>query len=259
MICTFCVVYPDHGGISHVPGCFTYDIKHDDEYTSTNLLSQKFRNLKKNIKRHLSKEIHINSVKEWNQLQKTHDKRETRVHSIGMRIARLCYAGYRTGSTKRNFEQEILRSVLNGVDLGDINHSKEFYSEFMPYVASQISARLKTYFSSTLEQTGYRPPVNVQADKGTNCHRTRQLTSCVTVVPDSPNLLNVLYLGQPVVKEHDGSGITKSIVGELQTWNLRSDQMEGGSFDGQYFHLSVPTHLVNQLSLPDQFLCTWDP
>ena len=35
--------------------------------------------------------------------------------------------------------------------------------------------------------------------------------------------------------------------------------MEGGSFDGQYFHLSVPAHLTEALHLSDQFICTWDP
>ena len=34
--------------------------------------------------------------------------------------------------------------------------------------------------------------------------------------------------------------------------------MEGGSFDGQYFHLSVPAHLTEALHFSDQFICTWD-
>ena len=34
--------------------------------------------------------------------------------------------------------------------------------------------------------------------------------------------------------------------------------MEGGSFDGQYFHLNVPAHLTEALQLSDQFICTWD-
>ena len=34
--------------------------------------------------------------------------------------------------------------------------------------------------------------------------------------------------------------------------------MEGGSFDGQYFHLNVPAHLAESLQLSDQFICTWD-
>ena len=35
--------------------------------------------------------------------------------------------------------------------------------------------------------------------------------------------------------------------------------MKGGSFDGQYFHLSVPAHLTEALHLSDQFICTQDP
>ena len=35
--------------------------------------------------------------------------------------------------------------------------------------------------------------------------------------------------------------------------------MEGGSFDGQYFHLNVPAHLTETLQLSDQFIGTWDP
>ena len=49
-----------------------------------------------------------------------------------MQIARLCYAGYLIGSSKRNFEQEILISVLNGLDVGDIIHGSELGSNFKP-------------------------------------------------------------------------------------------------------------------------------
>ena len=181
------------------------------------------------------------------------------MHSIGMRIARLCYAGYQRGSSKRNFEQDIFILVLNGVDLGNINHSKEFYSEYMPYVSNEISGQVKRFFKSRLEQTGFRPPLNLQADEGTNCHRTRQFTSVVTIVPDSPSLLSVIYLGQPVVKKHDGPGITESIFTELQTLGIQVDQLEGGNFDGQYFHLDVPGHLQDQMHLSEEFLSTWGP
>ena len=34
--------------------------------------------------------------------------------------------------------------------------------------------------------------------------------------------------------------------------------MEGGSFDGQYFHPSVPAHLTEALHFSDQCICTWD-
>ena len=92
--------------------------------------------------------------------------------------------------------------------MGDINHNNEFPSLFRPFVTAQVSQRLTKYFETRLEQTGFNPPVNVQADKGTNYHRTRQFTSVVTIVPDSPALLTFVYLGQPIVLQHDGEGIS---------------------------------------------------
>ena len=100
-----------------------------------------------------------------------------------MRIARLCYASYLIWSPKRNFEQEILKSVLNGFDVG----VSIFYSNFIPFGSEQVTERLKSFFSSRLDHTGCKPPVNLQADKGTNIHRARQFTSAMTVAPESPN------------------------------------------------------------------------
>ena len=162
-------------------------------------------------------------------------------------------------SSKRKFEQEILKSVLNGLDVGDINHSLELSSNFMPFVSEQVIERLKSFFSSRLDHTGFKLPVNLQADKGTNVHRTRQFTSVVTVVLESPKLLTYIYLDHPVVKRHDGPSVTRSIINELNSWIIQGDQVEGGSFDGQYFHLSVPAHLTEALHLSNQFICTWDP
>ena len=69
-------------------------------------------------------------------------------NAIGMLIARLCYIDYLIGSSKINFEQEIWKSVLNGFDVDDINHSSELYSKFMPF----------RFFSSRLEHTWCKPP-----------------------------------------------------------------------------------------------------
>ena len=60
-----------------------------------------------------------------------------------LRVARLCYTGYLTGSPKRNFEHEILKSVLNGLDVGDINHSSEFYSNSRHLFLSKLLKGLR--------------------------------------------------------------------------------------------------------------------
>ena len=57
----------------------------------------------------------------------------------------------------------------------------------MPLVSEQVTERLKSFFSSRLDHTGFKPPVNVQMDKGIKVHRTIQFTSVVTVVTSLPN------------------------------------------------------------------------
>ena len=102
----------------------------------------------------------------------------------------------------------------------------------MLFVSEQVTERLMSFFSSHLDHTGCKPPVTLQADKGTNVHRTRQYTSVVTVVPESHKWLTYICFGQLVVKSHDGPGVTRSIFNELNSWDIQGDQVEGRSFDG---------------------------
>ena len=50
---------------------------------------------------------------------------------------------------------------------------------------------------------------------------------------ESPKLLTYIYLGQTVVKSHDGPGVTRSIIDELSSWNIQGDYVEGRSFRAQ--------------------------
>ena len=46
-------------------------------------------------------------------------------------------------------------------------------------------------------------------------------------------------MGHPVVKIHTGKGVSESIVNVVDGYIVK-EQYEGGSYDGQYHHLSVP-------------------
>ncbi len=61
----------------------------------------------------------------------------------------------------------------------------------------------------------------------------------MTVVPGAEELPQVINFGQPIVKGHKGIEIAKNITDGSNAFNLLSSQIEGGSFDGQYFHLRV--------------------
>ena len=116
------------------------------------------------------------------------------------------------------------------------NNSLNFVTKFRPFVAAECMKRTRKYLSTRLSATGFLPSLGVVADKGTTVHNTRQFTTTATVVPGSSSLVNIIYLGQPIVKSHTGEGVANSIVEELTRYSITSaQQLESGSFDGQYF------------------------
>ena len=48
-------------------------------------------------------------------------------------------------------------------------------------------------------------------------------------------------------------------MSEIRKHGITPSQIEGASFDGQYFHLNVPKHLMTKLNISETFISTWDP
>ena len=263
LLCELCFVDKESLG-TKTPGQFKIRIDEnemEDEFFQPENINQsrKFINLKKSIKRHFKTTQHTDNWKAWNERENEKTAFKTRVYEVGMRIARICYEEYKEGNSKRHFEQEILKAVLNGCDMGDINHSDQFPRKFRPFVRNEVHNRTKLFLNTKLEQTGFEPALNISADKGTNVHRSRQFTTVKTCVPDSPNLINPIFIGQPVVKHHAGVDVTKSIEEEVNKFGIKSSQLEGASFDGAYFHQSVPNHMKASLNISDKFVASHDP
>ena len=72
-----------------------------------------------------------------------------------MRYGRIAYVGYKEGSSYRNFENEVLKAVQNGLDMGDINNSKRFPPNFRPFVAQEVRKLVGDFFKNRMEQTGF--------------------------------------------------------------------------------------------------------
>ena len=191
------------------------------------------------MKDHLETAFHLSKVTEFAEKSKKEEIRTGKNRQVGMRIARICYSLYKEGGSKRSFEVEVLKRIQDGLDMGDINHSKNFPEKFRPFLANEIHNRMTTFLKIRYSQTGFLPPLNIGADKGTSNHRTRQFLTAVTIVPDSEKLFQIVYLGQPVVKDHTGYGVAKSIKDGLDSFGIIGKQIEGSSHDGQYFHLSI--------------------
>ena len=148
------------------------------------------------------------------------------------------YSYYR-GRPYTDYEDEVFLLHKCGVDVGGINHSYKFPQNILESVAEVVKDNLKNYLKKPLSQTGFAPPVKVLADKATYKHRTRQFVGLTSIIPDSDDLLQYMFLGLPVVKLHTGEGVGQSIISVLEEFEISAEQFQGGSFDGQYFHLSV--------------------
>lgn len=266
IICRLCApdrngaLLPERKGNCH-PSVFSYDVENGINFPIGINLPPKFRNLKRHLKDHLLSNLHKKSVDLIEDIDKEKNKHATRETDVGLRIGRIAYRLYYKGRPYVDFEDEIALNIQNGCDMGDINHSIAFAKKFLSYVSIAVRNRLKVFLNDRLVQTGFQPPLKIIADKATWKHRTRQFIMAITIVPDSDELIQALFLGHPVVKTHNGQGVADSIVSCIAEYGITKTQYNGGSFDGQYFKLSVPDYLNKHFSEEEDktYYYDWDP
>eukprot|EP00112_Aurelia_sp_Birch-Aquarium-sp1_P022977 Seg6674.3 transcript_id=Seg6674.3/GoldUCD/mRNA.D3Y31 product="hypothetical protein" protein_id=Seg6674.3/GoldUCD/D3Y31 len=197
------------------PGVFLYDKVLSLHFAEDDMMSEKFRNLKKHVAAHLETQMHTRNLQKEAENEAIIDRRETRERLIGEKLGAICYYLYMNGRPDSDFPELVLLHSLNCVDIG------------------------------------FRPCGKVLADKATHKQRTRQFVSFVTVIPDSESLIHTISLDVVVVKAHRGPDIKDSLVSVLSTANIVGDQYLGGSYDGQYHHLSVPFLLDTHFGFTD--------
>ena len=241
-------------------GVFKYEKKSGVSFNKDEILPQQFRNLKKHLRRHLLRQTHQRKVAEKEANEAKSAAELLRQYQVGMNIGRTCYLLYKKGRPFEDFEEQLYLQSVNGVDVGHMNHSSEFARSFMPYVAKTVKEQVNAFIETPLQQTGHRPLLNIQADKATYKHRTRQFATATTIVPDSYQLLQVVFIGQPVVVKHEGIEIAKNWKHELDARKVDGSQIVGASVDGQYLHLSVKERLEELYRLPHGAITFgWDP
>lgn len=216
-------------GFAYNNSCFTCDLCKSDflyhsedgiEFEKDQKLPKSFSNLKSHIKKHILSHSHVNKQHEKVLEETSSEKSKTRLHDIGMKVGRVAYNVCFSGMSFQSFETQILLQNLNGVDIGDINHSKDFVKKLLPEFAKHIKGRVKKFITTTLPQTGHLPAVNTAADKATYKHRSRQFVSLTTIVPDSPGLIQMIFVGIPVVK-HGSTGLAL-----CQNWKSALDDIQ---------------------------------
>ena len=249
------------GFIRYNPSDLTYNEIHGSFATQEKeyVVSREFVNIKKKLKRHIACKSHQKAILDEKEESRAFQIIRDKNLEIGIRCVRIIYRLVKSHRPYSEYEECVLTSVLNGCDMGEINHSEWFARQFTPFIAMEIRARLKKYLNTIQIQTGFRPPVNIIADKDTRKHRTRQIVMVMIIVPDSDELIQVIYLGHPIVKLHTGPDIAKSVTNITDEWIIK-EQVVGASFDGQYHNLNVPNSLNEHFNLQkNDILYVWDP
>ena len=171
--------------------------------------------------------------------------------SAALRCARICYGLYAKGRPFTDYPETVAAIVAGGTFMGETNHSKEFAASFLTSVATVVREKMQEYLKTPLTQTGFKPPVKIVADKDTIKHRTRQIIALTTFFPDAEELIQTLYVSHPLVKKHKGEDIADHLYDHLVQF-LSSEQYQGGSYDGAYFHQSVPKYLGDKFGVNDE-------
>ena len=142
--------------------------------------------------------------------------------------------------------------------MGDFHNSKRFPEDFLKYVYAEVELLCHKFLTSRMVQTGFYPCLNIQADKGTSCHRTMQFTTAVVAVADRDVLLANMFLGHPIVRDGTAEGLAQSICDEILRHGISPEQVEGFTPDGQYVKWGVPEIIQKKLGLGPNFRASWD-
>ncbi|KAF0303303.1 hypothetical protein FJT64_024705 [Amphibalanus amphitrite] len=142
--------------------------------------------------------------------------------------------------------------------MGNINHSKAFMAQTRETFHHQALIRLA-------EPVKQQPCVALSADKATLNKRTMDITAITAVVLEAPvgRMIQGFVVGAPVVKERDGNGHTQQLRGTIASLGTtRTEQLSAFAADEQVHHNSVPTKLLQAMSVgsasPACVPCVWD-
>ena len=177
---------------------------------------------------------------------------------MGRRLGTLAYFLYHNNLPFTLYESFLPWFTLNNIDVGEINHSREFVRKFVHSVYDVLIDRLKKFLQKPLLCTGKPSPIAILGDKGTIKRDVTQPTLIRVASPSKNRLFQKFYMSHPEVLSHTGDNVTELLSQSIKTtlgWSILEIRQRfcGGSFDGQYFKLNVPEHLATKLSLDPAF------
>ena len=210
--------------------------------------SSKFRNTKMSLKYHLEKKSHTENVEKLEVIEARETREENRSRKVGLNLGLLSYYLLHQGRPESDYTTLVDILDRSGSDVGDLNHSFNFVRKWSQSCSRVIERRVQTFFSSRLPQTGQKPKAKVNTDSATWQHRTRDVVGLTTVVPDSPKLIQSLYIKSRWSLGSSGAEKAKVIVEALEPF-ITGEQYQGLSADGGLLSTHAGDYVAGQLGV----------
>eukprot|EP00918_Siedleckia_nematoides_P063266 GHVU01137778.1.p1 GENE.GHVU01137778.1~~GHVU01137778.1.p1 ORF type:complete len:619 (+),score=38.48 GHVU01137778.1:1171-3027(+) len=195
--------------------------------------AQDLNHLRTSIARHLAQDSHKNAVEKDARMR----QRERNLKHQGMANGRAVYLNVKEARPFVSYERLILMLELSGVDVGTINHGRNFAKGLVTALRNVIMDRIRTYLDTPSPAIGMRKPaVAVAADKSTHLRRTTQLVTATVMVNGA---MECVMVDRHVVPPHrtDGQGVgglvVESTLALMPLSELRQ-RVAAFAFDGQY-------------------------
>ncbi|CAF1473248.1 unnamed protein product [Adineta ricciae] len=237
-------------------GVFKF-IEQDAGYNQT----QKFRDLKKSIRFHLSNNLHIWCAREEQKEKEEADDLMRKNEKAGYNIGRIALFCIRTGLGGLKFVETINLIDLCGGTIGNCRHSRYIYDRVRSVMAEEMKLKITEYLVRVDPILQHSVPFGVTFDKVTLLKRSIQTTLLITFVG---GVLTPIYLQSPLCKtELSGKELADNCIYAMNSFGLTKkilqQQLSGCAVDGAYIHLNIDKHLSSALEMNSEWLTvSWD-
>ena len=232
-------------------GAFTFDKIKALEFESEGAKqSREFLNFKKIVKHHLVSKTHRQKDEILKMKEKMDKEKLSREDKVGMNIWRERYEGIKQSKSRACFENDMLRAKLNGADVGDTNHSREFAKKIDVATYEVMKDDMRKNMIKHLDATERRRPAGLMMDKMTPNKRTGQMHAVVIPVPENPlsqDFLKPMMLEVPPMPNLSASGLASTAKEVFNDAGFLDDQLEGMGWDGEYIKKGVKKKLLEIL------------
>ena len=158
----------DEGREVYCPVCLKYRAGDGREVIT---VSRRLPATRKLIARHLATHMHKQALKE----EQREATRGVRRNNVGLIIARTTLQTLREGASYVQFERKLHSLHRAWVDIGFLNHSREFIRGFVDIMTYVMDRRIGEYARAVDPLTDRKRVFAFIAGKATELHRTRDL------------------------------------------------------------------------------------